>query len=191
MPDITRPTLAPAPGFASKEAGRMFAQVEDQTSRLLDAISDVTPDELEWQPALRMNSIGMLLAHLAGAEVGWAMRGFYGYQASDLDEFIKKIEGLGFPDDGNGFQHGDGVPDYQKGKDLAFFVERMNRARAYWRDGASKITDEQMGREIRELVWDGTYRMYTPRWVMHHIHLHGPHHGGQIMMLRHMYRDRK
>ncbi len=191
MPDITRPKLDPAPGFKSTEAGRMFAQMEDQTARLLDAISDITPEELEWQPASRMNSAGMLLAHLAGSEVGWAMRGFRGYQASDLDAFIKQIEGLGFPDDGNGFQHGDGPPDYQKGKDLAFFVERMNHARAYWRDGAAQITDEQMGKEIRELVWDGTYCMYTPRWVMHRVHLHGPHHGGRIMMLRHMYRDRK
>ena len=191
MPDITRPKILPAPGFKCSDAGTLFTMMEDHTHRLLDAIADITPEELEWQPAPRMNSAGMLLAHLAGAEVGWAMRGFLGYQASDIDLFIKQIEDLGFPDDGNGFQHGDGTPEYQKGNDLAFFVERMNHARAYWRDGAAKITDEQMGKEIRELVWDGTYRMYTPRWVMHHIHLHGPHHGGQIMLLRHMYQDRK
>lgn len=191
MPDITRPKILAAPGFKCSDAGTYFTMMEDQTHRMLDAIADITPDELEWQPAPRMNSIGMLLAHLAGAEVGWAMRGFEGYQASDIDAFIKEIEDLGFPDDGNGFQHGDGVPDYQKGKDLAFFVERLNRARAYWREGASNMTCEQMNTEIRELVWDGAYRMYTPRWVMHHIHLHGPHHGGQIMLLRHMYQDRR
>lgn len=190
MPDITRPLLTPTPGFKSKEAGSFFAQMEDQTKRLLDAIADITPEELEWQPASRMNSIGMLLAHLAGSEVGWALRGFEGYQATDLDEFIKRIEDLGFPDDGNGFQHGDGPPEYQKGKDLDFFVDGLKRARAYWRDAAAGITDEEMGQEIRELVWDGTYRIYTPRWVMHHIHLHGPHHGGQILLLRHLYRDR-
>lgn len=189
MTNITRPKIESTPGFACSDAGTYFTQMEDQTKRLLDAIADITPEELEWQPAPRMNTIGMLLAHLAGTEVGWAMRGFQGYQASNLDEFIKRIEDLGFPDDGNGFQHGDGPPEYQKGRDLAFFVERMNRARAYWREAASKITCEQMNTEIRELVWDGTYRIYTPRWVMHHIHLHGPHHGGQIMLLRHMYRD--
>ncbi len=191
MPDITRPKISSTPGFACSDAGTYFTMMEDQTHRLLDAIADITPEELEWQPAPKMNTIGMLLAHLAGSEVGWAMRGFEGYQASDIDAFIQRIEDIGFPDDGNGFQHGDGPPEYQKGKDLAFFVERMNRARAYWREAASKITCEQMKTEIRELVWDGTYRIYTPRWVMHHIHLHGPHHGGQVMMLRHMYQDRE
>ena len=189
MPNITRPLMKPAPGFKSAEVGSFFAQMEDQTKRLLDAIADITPAELEWQSAPGMNTIGMLLAHLAGAEVGWALRGMEGEQARDIVAFIKRIEDLGFPDDGLGFHDSDTPPEFLKGKDLAYYTDRLARARAYWRNAAVKVTDAELNLEIIEKVWDGTLRMYTPRWVMYHILVHFPGHAGQIYMLRHMYRD--
>jgi uncharacterized damage-inducible protein DinB len=189
MPNITQPTITPASGFQCSDAATYFTQMEDQTRRLLKAIADITPAELEWQSAPGMNTIGMLLAHLAGAEVAWAMRGFEGYQASDLDGFIAKVEALGFPDDGIGLAPDGLPPSYFAGKDLVYYTDRLARAREYWRRAASKITCEQMKTEITETIWDGTQRTYTPRWVMYHILVHFPGHASQIYMLRHMYRD--
>lgn len=189
MPNITQPKLLPTPGFKSADAATFFTQMEDQTRRLLKAIAGITTAELDWQHAPGMNTIGMLLAHLSGAEVGWALRGLEGVQASDIDAFIAKCESLGFPDDGIPLS-ADGVPPtYLMGKDLAYFEDRLARARAYWRNAAAKITDADMDREITETIWDGTLRVYTPRWVMYHILVHFPGHSGQIYMLRHMYRD--
>jgi uncharacterized damage-inducible protein DinB len=191
MPNITQPHINPAPGFKCSDAATFFTQMEDQTRRLLAAIADITPAELEWQSAPGMNTIGMLLAHLAGAEAGWALRGLEGVQASDLDAFIAKCEELGFPDDGIPLS-ADGVPPaYLMGKDLAFFEDRLARGRAYWRNAAAKITCADMNREITETIWDGSQRVYTPRWVMYHILVHFPGHAGQIYLLRHLYRDRK
>ena len=189
MPNIS-PQIVPAPGFKCSDAATYFTQMQDQTDRLMKAIADITPPELEWQPAPKMNTIGMLLAHLAGAEVAWAMRGLEGYQASNLDDLIKRLEDLGFPDDGVGFDAGDAPPAYFAGKDLAYFREYLNRAREYWRNAASKITCEQMKTELSETIWNGTERIYTPRWVMYHILVHFPGHASQIYMLRHMYQDR-
>ena len=183
------PRITPAPGFKSEAAGLYFTQMEDQTQRLHKAIADITPAELEWQPRGGMNSIGMLLAHVAGAEVAWAMRGFEGYQATNIEAFIAKIEALGIPDDGAPLPADGKPPAYFAGKHLAYFQELLAKARTYWRNAASKLSDADMDREITETIWDGTQRVYTPRWVMYHVLVHHPGHASQIYLLRHMYRD--
>ncbi|MBI5868837.1 MAG: DinB family protein [candidate division Zixibacteria bacterium] len=183
------PLISPAPGFKSEVAGLYFTQLEDQTRRLLKAIADITPAELEWQPQGGMNSIGMLLAHVAGAEVAWAMRGLEGYQATNIDEFIAKLEALGFPDDGAPLPADGKPPAYFSGKDLAYFTDSLSRAREYWRNASARLTDADVDRETNETIWDGTQRTYTPRWVMYHVLVHFPGHASQIYLLRHMYRD--
>lgn len=183
-------TIPPASGFKSLEAARFFAQMEEMSGRLHDAIADIKPEELEWQPALGMNTIGMLLAHLAACEVGWAMRAFEGAPIDDIDAFIAKVEAAGQPDDGMGAP--DGLPpEYLRGKDWPYFRDRLSRACEYWRAAASKLTDADLDREIVQLPRGGIQRTYSVRWAMYHVLVHFPHHFGQIQMLRHMYRDRK
>ncbi len=69
MPD---PVVIDALGdYPSPDVARFVWQLEDQTRRMLRDLADITPAELEWQVAPGINTIGMLLAHIAIAEVYW------------------------------------------------------------------------------------------------------------------------
>src|SRR5436309_13482050 len=86
---------APA-GYRSREAALFVAQLDDQSARLLAALREATPDELEWQPAPGTNTIGMLLAHIAIAEVYWTQVGPLARESFDCDSVL----GIGADDDG-------------------------------------------------------------------------------------------
>ena len=48
-----------------------MAQMDDQSRRLTEHTRGATADELAWQPAPGLQTIGMLLAHIAVVEVYW------------------------------------------------------------------------------------------------------------------------
>jgi hypothetical protein len=68
MTTIVRKVLEMPAGFRSKEAASCFAQLDDQSARLTEDTRQLTPEAIAWQPAPGMNTIGMLLAHIAIVE---------------------------------------------------------------------------------------------------------------------------
>src|SRR5262245_39805487 len=71
MPEPLRRVIVPPTEFASPEIGVYFAEFESQTERLTADTRGATVEELAWQSAPGMNTIGMLLAHIAIVEVWW------------------------------------------------------------------------------------------------------------------------
>lgn len=188
MTKIIHSVICPAAGFLSVEAATFFAQMEDQSKRLFDAIRGITPEELEWQPAPGMNSIGMLLAHMAACEVGWAQRALERVEMVDIDAFLVALAALGQEDDGIPLPPDGKPPAYLRGKDLTYYEDRLARARAYWCEAAAKITDADMDPEITQAGYGGSQRIFNVRWAMYHVLVHFPGHVGQILLLRHLYR---
>src|SRR5205085_3177084 len=86
--------LTPPAGFESTEVGLYFAQLEDLTRRLRRDVDDATPEQLEWQPAPGTNTVGMLLAHVAIAEVYWADT------LAERAFLCEQVLGIGADDDG-------------------------------------------------------------------------------------------
>jgi uncharacterized protein DUF664 len=79
-------------------------------------------------------------------------------------------------------------PAVLQGKNLAFYDDLLDRARAYYTKLVMPLTDADLGREIVRTRPDGTQRIVTVRWYLYHVLEHFAGHFGQILLLRHLYR---
>src|SRR5204863_2288458 len=128
MSVIEQSFLEIAPGFRSSEAGLLMASLGDQHALLAKDLEGITAAELEWQPKLGMNTIGMLLAHLALVEVFWTQVGPERKTQFETDSIL-----------GLDLSHGDGMPApadakppaHLAGKTLPDYLDLLAKARAY------------------------------------------------------------
>jgi hypothetical protein len=181
---IVRSKIAPLPGFRSAEAGTFLAQLDDQLRLVKEATRGLTPEDLMWQPAPGMNTIGMLLAHMAVAEVWWTKFALRGEPAADVDDVL----GIGGDDDGLPLPEGAPAFPLLNGKDLAFYDDLLDRSREFVKRTAREREPEDMDREIPRERPDGSVRMLNVRWFYYHILEHFSGHYGQILLLKHLRR---
>ncbi|MEO5617154.1 MAG: DinB family protein, partial [Candidatus Eisenbacteria bacterium] len=78
MSGIVRTALVTPGGFASREVARFLWQMDEQRRRLAADTRDLSAEDLAWQIRPGMNTIGMLLAHIAFAETNLAQVGLLG-----------------------------------------------------------------------------------------------------------------
>src|SRR6266536_6078347 len=97
MPRFESHILQPAAGIQSKPVGRFLWQLDDQSRRLTEDTRGATPEELAWQPAPGMNTIGMLLAHIALVEAGWIGTSALGLEWVKIDVLPVKCPDSGIP----------------------------------------------------------------------------------------------
>ncbi|MEK7330861.1 MAG: DinB family protein, partial [Candidatus Eisenbacteria bacterium] len=182
MPTLTQHILAPAPGTTSRLAGLFLWQLDDQSRRLTEDTRGATPEELGWQQALGMNTIGMVLAHIAMVEIGWVEAGIRD-RAWACDEVLQmNYKECGVP------LAADGVPPPGlHGRELAFFDDLLARARAHTRAVVAPLTDANLERRFTQRK--GTDREFEGNvgWTLYHILEHEAGHYGQINLLRHHY----
>jgi len=177
--------LEAPPGFRSPAVARFVWQLDEQRRVLLDDTRGLSPADLEWQPAPGMNSIGMLLAHIAYAESHLSQVGLEGKATSDTRAAI------GLSEDEEGMPLAPGAPPSPAlaGHDLAWFDALLARAREHTRRVAMTLTDEALAREVHRLRPDGTERVFNLGWVFYHMIEHEAGHHGQINLLRHLRRN--
>ena len=188
MSEIQRLPLNPLPGFKSREAGIFMAQLDDQLDRLREATRGLTPEDLMWQPHPGMNTIGMLIAHLAIVEVWWTMIVVEGKE--NPDEEVRPVLGIGTMDDGMPLAEDAPAIPFLNGKDLAFYDDLMDKARAYYKRVTKDRPVEDMERTFQRKRPDGAIRERNVRWFYYHILEHFAGHLGQILLLKHLLRAR-
>jgi uncharacterized damage-inducible protein DinB len=144
--------------------------------------------ELEWQPAPGMNTIGMLLAHIAIAEVWWIEVGCKETPGPEVD--FRRVLGIGPDEDGMDDSPDARHPRALRGKPHAFYRRLLAKARAHTRRGARGLTARDLSRPRRRTRLDGRVQQFDARWVLFHMVEHAASHIGQIQLLRHAYRVR-
>lgn len=184
MATVTKSLIHLSKGFRSRETASFISQMDDQSGRLGEALRGITPQELEWQPEPGMNTIGMLLAHLAVVEVAWCQIALRGIEKVGTESVL----GIGQDDDGMPLPEGGSPPANLKGKNLVYYEDLLSKTRAYFKEGAAKLTDADLDREITRTRPDGTQRVLNVRWGIYHVLEHFAGHFGQILLLRHLYR---
>ena len=141
------------PRGRSREAVSFLAQLDDQSRRLLEGLRGITAAELEWQPKQGMNTIGMLLAHIAIVEVFWlhvAME-----RASEAA--IKKVTRIGGDDDGMPMPAGGSPPRALKGRTLGWYTALLKRSRDLGHaHGPKRWPDATMDRFVLRKRRDGS-----------------------------------
>jgi len=181
---VTRRYVIAAPsGYRNREAASFMAQMDDQSQRLLRNLEGIGAAELEWQPSPGMNTIGMLLAHIAIVEVFWTQ---IGVRAGAPD--FESVLGIGGDDDGMPIPEGGLPPAVLAGRKPDFYLDLLDRARAYARQVAMEVSDTDLDTMRSRTRRDGEQEEFNVRWVLYHMLEHLAGHYGQILLLRHQYK---
>ena len=175
---ITR--LAPPTGYACSHVATCIAGIDELRGRILDATRDLSPAQLQWQSAPGMNSIGMLLAHIAVAETHLAQVGLL----AERDGHVQDVIGITVEEEGLPLAPGAPASPALAGRDFAFYADLLARSGAHSRKVAAGLTDAQLDVDIeRPPRPDGTRRIFTRRWALFHMLEHTAGHMGQIQLL--------
>lgn len=160
------------------------AQLDDQLRRLKKDVEMLEPKHFEWQPRPGMNTIGMLLAHLAIVDLWWL-----DVAPRELDEpaaeaRFREVIGIGGDDDGMPVAATGTHPATLAGKSFADYWKLIEQARAAAHASLSSWTDADL---------DATYargpRQVSREWTAYHVLEHFAGHYGQVLLLKHMLRD--
>ena len=171
-------------GYRSQQVARFLGQLDEQRRVLLADARGLTPEELEWQPAPGMNSIGMLLAHIAFAEAHLTQVGILAEPTGHAHDVV----GITEEEEGLPLEPGAPPSPALRGKDLAYFEDLLARARAHTRKVAVALADADLERRVNRTRPDGVKRVFNLEWVLYHLLEHEAGHHGQINLLRHFYR---
>jgi len=165
--------------------GLFAAQLDDQLKRLKNNVKGLTVKQLEWQQRPGMNTIGMLLAHLAVVEVWWInVAPTCKEWGPDVIKMIQKI--CGVQDDGMPLPPDGRHPKYLRGYSLDKYLKVLARARRSihremktWRD-----------RDLDKL-YSLNKSQFSRSWTLYHVLEHFAAHFGQILLLKHLMRNAK
>ena len=69
-------------------------------------------------------------------------------------------------------------------------MKLLQRARAHTRKSVRGFRDADLARSITRTRRNGKRQRISVRWILYHVAEHFSGHYGQILMLRHLYRDR-
>src|SRR5258708_7269389 len=112
-----------------REGVSFLAQMDDQSRRPLADLRGATTADLQWQPKRGMNTIGMLLAHIAIVEVFWLHVALE--RASEAA--IQKVTRVGGDDDGMPLPAGGSPPAALGDRALGWYTKLLARSRAWAR----------------------------------------------------------
>ncbi len=178
-----------AKGFdprTQKQVGLFAAQLDDQLKRLKKDVEGLTIKQLEWQQKPGMNTVGMLLAHFAVAEVFWV-----NVAAKEIPykpegaKVIKKI--LGIEDDGIPLKPNGKHPSYLKGLSLEKYIKILDKGRR----AVKKELKTWKDKDLVKFYKLGKKTQATPMSTIYHVLEHFCGHYGQILLIKHMMRNAK
>jgi uncharacterized damage-inducible protein DinB len=177
-----RPLTLPEPaGYqpgVSPVVGATAAQLDALLATLAARVGDMPPEQLEWQLRPGVNTIGMLLAHLAVAEVYWVSMAAGGGSDEEAGQTVESILGIRMEDDGMPLPANAAPPASLAGRTAAGYLELLRRARAETHRVLRRLDDRELA-EIRTV--DG--RGISLGWVLYHLVEHFAYHLGQISQL--------
>lgn len=174
--------LQPAAGFTASSVALKVAEILEIHGQLRQAIAGLPPAAFEWQSAPGANTIGMLLTHIALAEVNLTQV----ILKAEPKGHVSDVLGIDVDDDGMPMaQFGPAPPAALAGKTEAFFLGLFAAAEAHTLDACRPLDEASLGAEIvRPPRPDGSYRVFDRRWTLHHLVEHAAQHLGQIQVLK-------
>lgn len=186
MPATERQLLKTAPRCRSKEVALQLGMLDDMTQRLFDDdLKGVKKDELTWQSSPGNNTIGMLLAHLAIVEAYWTQ---IGVEQLEREE-VARVIGIGMYDDGLPMPKDGLPPEGLKSRTLGWYKDLLQTSRKYVSAKWGRLSDADLKRRLTRKRKNGDRVVTDPRWILYHVIEHFACHQGQILLIRHQYRD--
>lgn len=166
-----------------KLVGIFAAQLDDLSRRLKESVNELTVSQLEWQPNQGMNTIGMLLAHVAVAETWWINVAVPEMPMQpDGDNRVREI--LGIEDDGIPLAADASHAAILAGKTISDYFSILDKGRASVHESLRQWSDDDLDElfHLRDSQFSRT-------WVLYHLVEHLACHWGQILLLKHLMRN--
>ena len=169
---------------ANPRVASFAAQLEDQSRRLKADTEALEVRHLEWQPHRGVNTVGMLLAHLAVVDLWWLRVAPHQAPEPESDRIFREVIGIGADDDGLPLAADGPHAATLAGKTFADYWSLMERARAAGHAELRRWKDSELGQtyQLRD-------RIITREWTVYHVLEHFAGHYGQILLLKHLMRD--
>lgn len=182
---MTKHLLSLDPAFdpaSQRLVGIWAAQLDDQLDILEHVVAGLGVADLEWQPRPGVNTIGMLLAHLAVVEAYW-IQAVAGDQHDDADRVVRRCIGIGTADDGMPLAADGQHPQSLAGREPDTYLGLLKAARRATHEVLRSWHDHQLDQtcEIEK-------HTVSRAWIVYHVLEHFCCHLGQIRVLK---RDRK
>lgn len=156
--------------------------IHDAVSKTVEAM---TPSQLQWQPSPRSNTIGMLLTHIACAEVQFIQM----YVNGEKQEHIRDVLGIGFEEEGMPLEPGAGPPAALAGKDAAYFIGLLGKARTHSETALRMLSAADFENLTVIDRPNGDQRIFNLRWLLFHVVEHAAAHHGQILTLKRLVKE--
>jgi uncharacterized damage-inducible protein DinB len=180
MSETRRLTIDLAPEYRSREAASFVAQLNNQSDRLKRHSRNLDRNLLAWQIAPGVNTIGMLMTHMAIWEVYWIRRVLE--NDPNAEAHVESVLGINTKASNMPIE-AKGNPPASLFQDIAFFDDLLKRARDYTTKVSMLIEDGAMEVDV-DISSDGDSVTATPRWALYHVLEHFCGHFGQMLLLR-------
>jgi len=186
--------------------GTFAAQLDAQHEMLRKAVEGLTVVQLEWQLRPGMNTIGMLMAHIAIAEIFWINIAPNEIEdKTEWDRIIKDLIGILGHEDGMPLPADGKHPQSLACKTLDQYLTMLDTARATtakvlggWTDNHLETAPNITGKVLEAwtderlsstFVLENDYR-FSRIWALYHVLEHLSGHIGQISLLKHIMHDK-
>lgn len=168
-----------------RQVASFVAQLDDQLKLLREAVAGLEVRHLEWQPHPGVNTIGMLLAHLAVVETFWFNVGAAEMPLEpDGDNLILTTIGIRMDDDGLPLAAEGRHPATLAGKKLDDYLQMLDKARRAIHETLKRWTDAEL-----QQTYQRRDILITREWTAYHVLEHFAGHFGQILLVKHLLRD--
>lgn len=157
----TTPNLDP-------QIGILLAMMDDGTREWQEELGDVSEDQIVWQCAPNLHSIGALLLHIAEVE-GWWIQTVCAGKPFELAE----LAAAGIEIDQYGSRWPAPPPRHQ-----SWYYEILARVRAATREAVSGLDPSSMR------TFGSSKNEYSVLWILTHVLNHEAYHGGQAVLLK-------
>jgi uncharacterized damage-inducible protein DinB len=160
----------------SHEIGRLLAMMEYARGTTIEAIQDLSVEELDYRIKGQGNSIGSLLLHIACVEEVYQILTFE--ERNPTEEEMQKLEA--------GLILGDSAFKESKGNDASFYIQKLDKVREQTKSQLKKKEDKWLDEEFPFGPKHKANNYF--RWF--HVFEDELNHRGQIRLIwSHMKRD--
>jgi uncharacterized damage-inducible protein DinB len=153
----------------------IYAGWEGHQTSLVHAIASLTPEQLRWQPADNLQSVGELARHISLGRINWFAR----MDAPGSTELAAQISEWVEDDDGNQHIVESEVVSADQAEALVYWLQAswqmIERTLKSW-------TAVDLAKSYRH-TWNGDVYNVSRQWTIWRILTHDVHHGGQIAMM--------
>jgi len=165
--------IGPKKGY-SPQVGTLVSMMTWMRKTILSPVRDLSVKELDYLQDENANSIGAMLWHLAATERFYQLNTFDGKSWGDWPEKDDKEFSIAM-------SLGDAGRSRLKGHDLAFYLEKLERVRAYSLQELAKRDDEWLLKVDTNWMWTYPTNNYC-KWF--HVVEHESNHNGQIKFIK-------